>query len=126
MISIAQFGLITLLSLFLALHFMILLKLVPYTLIWGGRIKSDKEMYRFEIFSVLINALLILIVLVQGRFLPITIPEKIMTCALWIMAGLFFLNTWGNLTSKNKLEQRLFAPLTILLALFSFVLALSN
>lgn len=126
MISIAQLGLLILLSLFLVLHFIILLKLIPYHLVWGGRLKSDKEMYRFEIFSILINLLFVIVILVQGNFLTIDIPKKIIAYALWLMSGLFLLNTLGNITSKNKLEQRLFTPITILLAIFSLILALSN
>jgi hypothetical protein len=124
--NIAQLGLLILLSLFLVLHFIILLKLIPYHLVWGGRLKSDKEMYRFEIFSILINSLFVLVVLVQANFLAIDIPKKIITYALWLMTGLFLLNTVGNVNSKNKLEQRLFTPITILLAIFSLILALSN
>ncbi|MCW3094368.1 MAG: hypothetical protein JWP81_5437, partial [Ferruginibacter sp.] len=45
MISIAQLALLILLSLFLVLHFIIIIKLMPYNLVWGGRLKSDKEMY---------------------------------------------------------------------------------
>jgi hypothetical protein len=126
MINIAQIGLLILLSMFLVLHFIILLKLIPYNLVWGGRLKSDKEMYRFEIFSILINSLFVIVILVQGSFLTIDIPKKIITYALWLMAGLFLLNTLGNVTSKNKLEQRLFTPITIMLAIFSLILALSN
>lgn len=126
MVNIAQCGLLFLLSLFLVLHIAILLKLIPYNLVWGGRLKSDKEMYRFEIFSILINALFVIIILAQGTFLMIDIPRKIITYALWLMTGLFLLNTLGNVASKNKLEQRLFAPITILLTIFSLILALSN
>jgi hypothetical protein len=126
MINIAQIGLLILLSMFLVLHFIILLKLIPYNLVWGSRLKSDKEMYRFEIFSILINSLFVIIILVQASFLTIDIPKKIITYALWLMTGLFLLNTLGNVTSKNKLEQRVFTPIAIMLAIFSLILALSN
>ncbi|MGG9964787.1 hypothetical protein [Ferruginibacter sp. SUN106] len=126
MVSIAQWGLLILLSLFLILHFIILLKLIPYHLVWGGRLKSDKEMYRFEIFSILINSLFVIVVLVQAGFLSIDIPGKIITYALWLMTGLFLLNTSGNAISKNKLEKRLFTPVTILLAIFSLTIALAT
>src|SRR5688572_32896455 len=110
MVYIAQYGLLVLLSLFLLLHFIILINLIPYNLVWGGRLKTKKEMYRFEIFSILINSLFIIVVLVQADFLKIGVPKKIITYALWIMTGLFLLNTLGNATSKNKFEQRLFTP----------------
>jgi len=126
MIAIAQFGLLILLSLFLLLHFIILLKIIPYNLIWGGRLKSNNEMYRFEIFSIVINSLFIIVILTQAEFLIINIPNKIITYALWCMTGLFLLNTFGNAFSKNKIERLLFTPVTVLLTIFSLVLALLN
>jgi hypothetical protein len=126
MTGTAQYGLLILLALFLLLHFIILLKIIPYNLIWGGRLKSDKEMYRFEIFSVLITSLFIIVVLVQANFCMIKIPHKIITVALWLMTGLFVLNTLGNVVSKNKIERLVFTPVTIAMAVFSLVLALSN
>lgn len=126
MISTAQWGLLILLSLFLVLHFIILIKIIPYNLVWGGRLKSDKEMYRFEIFSILINSLFVIVILMQMSFLTIDIPKKVITYSLWLMTGLFLLNTLGNAISKNKLEKRLFTPVTLLLGIFSLTLALAN
>ena len=126
MISTAQFGLLILLTIVLLLHFIILLKIIPYHNIWGGNLKSNKEMYRFEFFSVLINSLFIIVIFTQAGFLKINIPIKIITYALWFMTCLFLLNTFGNAVSKNKIERLLFTPITLLLFIFSFVLAVSN
>ena len=52
MVNIAQYGLVLILSVLLVFHFLILLKIVPYNIIWGGRLKSNKEMYRFETVSI--------------------------------------------------------------------------
>ena len=126
MISIAQYGLLILLSLFLLLHFSILIKIIPYNLVWGGRLKSEKEMVRFEIFSILINSLFVIVTLTQMNLLTIDMPKNVITYSLWLMTGLFLLNILGNVTSKNRLEKRLFTPITILLAIFSLILALGN
>jgi hypothetical protein len=66
------------------------------------------------------------VVLAHARYMAIPISDKIVTYALWLMAALFLLNTLGNAVSKNKVEQSLFTPLTILLAMFSILLALSS
>jgi hypothetical protein len=126
MISIAQWGLLILLSLFLLLHFSILLRIIPYNLVWGGRLKTDKAMVRFEIFSVVVNTLFIILILTQAGFLTFDIPNKIMTYSLWLMTCLYLLNTVGNAISKNKFEKRFFTPITILMAIFSFIIAFSN
>ncbi|MBE8719363.1 hypothetical protein C4F40_01290 [Sphingobacterium sp. Ka21] len=126
MIIIAQYGLIIILSVFLVFHFLIILKIIPYSIVWSGRLKSDKEMYRFETVSILINLFFLLIILVQSSFLAIDFPRKVMTILLWIMTALFLFNTFGNAISKDRIEQRLFTPITILLTLFSLILALTN
>lgn len=83
-------------------------------------------MYRFEIFSVLITSVFINVILAQAGFGMINIPDKIITYALWLMTGLFLVNTLGNVVSKNKIERLVFTPVTIVMAIFTVVLALSN
>ncbi len=36
-------------------HFLILLKIIPYDITWGGRLKSDEEMFVFETISIIVN-----------------------------------------------------------------------
>ena len=126
MVMFAQYGLLLVLSLFLVFHLLVLLKIIPYTIVWGGRIESDKAMYRFVTISTLMNAFFLLIIAVQSGIFMFEFPKMIMTLILWAMAVLFAFNTLGNIVSKNKLEQRLFTPVTVLLTLFSLVLALTN
>jgi hypothetical protein len=126
MVNFAQYGLIIILSIFLVLHFLILLKFIPYNIVWGSRLKSDTEMYRFEIVSILINLFFLFIILVQSSILTIDFPKKTMTIILWFITALFVFNTFGNVISNNKIEQKLFAPITIILTIFSLILALTN
>jgi hypothetical protein len=126
MINFAQYGLLIVLSLFLILHICVLLKFIPYNIIWGGRLKSDTEMYRFEAISILMNLFFLFVISVQSGFLVIGFPKIIMTVLLWAMTIMFLFNTFGNIMSKNKIEQRLFTPITIILAIFSLILAWAN
>jgi hypothetical protein len=125
MIAFSQYGLIVILSFFLVLHICILTKIIPYKNVWGGRLNSDKEMYQFEIVSILMNLFLMFIILVQSEFLSIHFPKSIMSILLWAMTVLFLLNTYGNIISKSKIELIVFTPITIILALFSLILALT-
>jgi hypothetical protein len=126
MIHFAQYGLLLILSIFLVLHFLILLKFIPYNVVWGGRLKSDSEMYRFEMVSIVINLFFLFIILVQSSILTIGFPKKIITILLWFMTALFAFNTFGNIKSKSKIEQIYFTPITIVLTIFSIILALTN
>jgi len=126
MVIISQYGLLFMLSTVLIFHLLVILKIVPYGIVWVGRLKSEKDMYRFETVSILINLIFLVIILLHAGLLDFNFPTMILTVLLWIMAALFALNTLGNIVSKNRLEQMLFTPLTIISTIFASVLALAN
>lgn len=125
MILIAQYGLLIIFSISLVFHLLVVLKIVPYNIVWGGRLTSDTAMYRFEIVSILLNSLFLLIMLASLNILNVNFSKTTMTILFWAMTVLFALNTVGNLQSKNKLEKILFTPVTMLLTIFSLILALA-
>lgn len=125
MLIAAQYILLILLFALLILHALILIKVIPYNLVWGSRLKSTSEMYRFEITSILINAIIIIIVLETTTLLNFNISLNLLKIAFWIMAFLFSVNTIANIFSKNKIEKMLFTPITIIMTLLSIYIAWS-
>lgn len=95
-------GLITLVTLF---HLAILIKIMPYEITWGGRLKNDSEMYVFETISILLNIFLGLVLLIKGERLPAFIPMKAVNIILWAFLILFGLNTIGNVFAKTLFEK---------------------
>jgi len=96
----------------LLFHMSILLKIVPYDITWGGRLKNDSEMYVFETVSMLINIFLGVVLLIKGNFIKEIIPLKIINIILWIFLVLFGLNTLGNILAQTNFEKY-FAILTL-------------
>ncbi len=123
MLQVAQTSSIILFSFVFVFHVLILFKIIPYTIVWGGRIKTDIAMYRFETVSLILNALFLIIVLIKSGYINFTIHNKVLNSLFWIMAVLFLINTVGNMFSKNRWERIIFTPLTLLLTLFSIVMA---
>jgi hypothetical protein len=119
-------GLLVLLSLVVGFHLLVLTGVIPYQIVWGGRLKTQEQMLRFEVVSVLLNLLMLAVVGVKARVLKWAIPPVIIKVGLWVMGGLFLANTVGNLFSTNEFEKLVFTPLTLLLALFSLRLAMSK
>lgn len=112
--DLAKYTCIILVIFSLIFHLCIISQLIPYSIVWAGKLTSEKEMYQFESISILINfiyALLIFVELKKSR--PIT---KIL---LWIFVLLFSLNTIVNLFAESKLEMLIFTPYTFILALFT-------
>jgi hypothetical protein len=122
--KIAGIGLLTILSLIVIFHFLVLLGIIPFEIVWGGRLTDSAQMIQFEIVSITLNLVMLVTVAIRSEHLNVNINKKIITVALWIMVGLFLLNTIGNLLSSNALEKILFTPLTILLAILSWRLAI--
>ena len=88
-------------------HTLILLKIVPYEMVWGGKLKTDAEMYLFEILSIVINAFFILVLLQKAPFIKSFLAKKSISIILWIFFALFVLNTIGNVFSKTTFEKSL-------------------
>lgn len=111
------------LSLIVLFHLLILTGVIPFDIVWGGRLASREQMLRMETVSILLNLLMLAVVGLRARLFGRRVPPWIITIALWIMCGLFFLNTIGNLLAQSALERILFTPLTLILSLLCFRLA---
>lgn len=122
----AAITLLSLLSLFLLFHFMIMLGVIPFEIVWGGRLTNRSQMLRSETVSVILNLLMIGVVAIKTNILKIDLPQLFLKIILWLMFLLFLLNTLGNLFSLNKFEQFVFTPVTLVLSLLSLRLALSK
>jgi hypothetical protein len=105
-----------LLAIITAFHLCLLVKLVPYGIVWGGRLKSDNEMYAFEAISIIMNLFLIVLLLMKGHYLRFAFNEKLVNVVLWVFFLIFILNTIGNLAAKTSIEKG-FSIVTFLLAI---------
>jgi hypothetical protein len=103
-------------------HALIIIGIIPYEIVWAGKLKSVSEMYVFEIVSIIVNMLLLIVLLLKGNFLKHTINEKIINGILWVFVLVFGLNTIGNLFAKSLFEKAVFTPLTLILALLIWII----
>ncbi|MDB5261157.1 MAG: hypothetical protein JWQ14_438 [Adhaeribacter sp.] len=121
---IATNGLLLILSLIVIFHVLIILRVIPFEMVWGGRLENVSQMLTFETISIAINLSMLMVVGIHAGLLPFKINPVLLKAAFWIMFGLFLLNTLGNAFSKDETEKIIFTPLTLLLSLFSLRLAL--
>jgi len=123
---LAAFGTAAILSSVLVFHGLILTGIIPYAITWGGRLKSYEQMVQFETVSIVINLMMLAVILIKAGWLKISMKPVIINAALWMMGGLFVMNTVGNMFAVSLLERWIATPLTALLALFSLRLAMAR
>lgn len=103
-------------------HFSILFQIIPYTIVWAGKLNTANEMYAFEATSIAVNLFLILILALKGHYIKHSIPEKWLNGILWFFVVVFALNTIGNLFAKTVFEKVVFTPLTLISAIFIWII----
>ncbi|MCB1165158.1 MAG: hypothetical protein KDK33_03330 [Leptospiraceae bacterium] len=128
LISLRRAGIVvlSLFGLFFVFHVCVITGIVPHHYVWGGRIESPDEMFGKELLSMAVLAVSALIVSVRAGFLfpgKLTVLIRIF---VWILFGLFVLNTIGNLLARTSLETWAFTPITALLAVLLFRMGLSE
>jgi len=108
--------LLILLGLVTIFHLVIMLKIIPYEITWGGRLENDQQMYAFESLSIFFNLYLILILLQKAKYINPVFPDKMVQISLWAFMILFALNTVGNLIAETSFEKS-FAIITLVSSL---------
>jgi hypothetical protein len=107
-------------------HGLVLLGIIPYKVVWGGRLTDTREMYTFELTSLAINSCIILLVCWKAGWMKPWLGKRLVQALLWAVFALFLLNTIGNIFSLNHLEAIIFTPLTALLCLLFLRLAIEG
>lgn len=122
-LSIAVSGAIIILSGIIIFHFLVIAGIIPFNIAWGGNLSGKSQLYTMEAISIAINTLMLFIILIYCGAIKININRNVIIGAVWVMFGLFMLNTLGNLMAKNRLETYIFTPLTLILSIFCFRIA---
>ena len=80
------------LFLVIVFHTLILTQIIPYTIVWAGKLKTTNEMFVFEIISIFINLFIVLILLLKGGLIKNNFSNKLLNGILWVFIILFFQN----------------------------------
>ncbi|GAA4806830.1 hypothetical protein [Litoribaculum gwangyangense] len=103
-------------------HVLILLQIISYTIVWGGKIKSISEMYILEGVSLIIMLFIGLILSMKSRLVKPIFTAKTIKRILLFFAFFFMLNTIGNLLAETIIEKCQ-AIITIYLAVVFYKLS---
>jgi hypothetical protein len=107
----------------LIFHVFIITEIIPFDKVWAGKLKSVEEMRQFETFSILLNLVMFTVFVIKYRLLLQEKRNRLIDVIIWGFAGLFALNTLGNLFSESIVELILGTLLTLFSAALCVIIA---
>jgi hypothetical protein len=110
---------------FFVFHLLVLFEVIPHHIVWAGKINTPADLVRLETVSLLILLVSALLVAMKMGYVRWLQGSKIINVGVWILFGLFVLNSLANFTAPNPVEKYGFGLVTILIALLCLRLALS-
>jgi len=117
---------LALLSGVMIFHILVFTGVIPYTIVWAGKLNSVQEMRVFETVSMAVLAINILVFLLKAGYIQNKIPAKILNWIIGLYALLFFVNTIGNLFAETAFEKYFFTPLTTVSAILCLLIIIKD
>jgi len=97
-------------------HIFVILRVVPYTIVWGGR-ADDKNYLILELVSLLVLATASFIIAGRAKYINVPKLDKFFYFGCWCLFAVFILNTLGNIVSPVPIERYFFSIITFVIAL---------
>ena len=129
LISARMAGNILLISLGLLtiFHILVLLNIVSPDIVWGGQAgNTEVSLLTLEIVALLVTALMAVIIAAKIGYIQAGRFKVAVNIGIWIVVAYLLLNMLGNLASGVSAESFIFAPITLILALFALRLAIKE
>lgn len=100
--------------LMLGFHALVMTKVLPYDIVWGGRLKSVEQMRIFESISIFTLGLILLMLVIRGEYIQPHVPVKTTTFFFWVFLLVNLVNFIGHTLDLTCLESKIFAPIELL------------
>jgi len=108
-------------------HILVLLNVVSPDIVWGGQASNTKvSLLTLEIVALLVTALMAVIIAAKIGYIQAGRFKVAVNIGIWIVVAYLLLNMLGNLASGVSAEGFIFAPITLILALFALRLAIKE
>lgn len=108
-------------------HILVIMKIVPSEIVWGGQIQdSASNLFMLEMIALVVTSVFGVIVAAKMGYIQAGKLNIGVNIGIWILFAYLVLNFVGNLASGVSFENLFFAPLTLILALCAFRLAIEK
>lgn len=109
----------------LVFHILVLLKIIPATMMWGGQATSE-NLVMLETIAIAVTLFFGLVIAAKTGYVNAGKFSGAVNILVWIIFAFLLLNMLGNLASGVSAENFIFAPITLVLALCALRLTLEK
>jgi len=113
------------LGLLLIFHILVLFKVIPANIMWGGQ-ATAANIITLEIVALIVTLFFGYVIAAKTGYVSSGKFIVVINILVWIIFAFLVLNTVGNLASGVSAENLIFAPITLILALCALRLALEK
>jgi len=108
-------------------HILVLLRVLPADIVWGGQIQGvETNLIMLESVALLVTLFFTLIIAAKTGYIQTGKLSGAVNIGVWLIFAFLLLNILGNLASGVFFENLIAAPITIILALCALRLAMEK
>lgn len=117
--------LLVLFALLFVFHILVIAGVMPSNVVWGGQgDASAGSLTSLELLALLVTVLFAIIIAAKMGYIRSGRFQRASRVGMWIIFAYLVLNTIGNFASNSTFEMAVFGPVTVVMALCAFRLAI--
>ena len=115
------------LGLLAVFHILVLLRVLPADIVWGGAIQnSTTSLFPLEMISLLVTLLLAVVIAAKAGYIKPSRFQAVVNIGVWVVFAILLLSMVGNFASGVVFENLIFAPIAVVLAICAYRLAIEK
>jgi hypothetical protein len=115
------------LGLLAVFHILVLLRVIPADIVWGGAIQdSTTSLFALEMISLFVTLLFAVVIAAKAGYIKAFRFQTAVNIGVWVVFAILLLSMIGNFASGVAFENLIFAPIAVLLAFCAFRLAIEK
>ena len=115
------------LGLLAVFHILVLLRVIPADIVWGGAIQnSTTSLFPLEMISLLVTLILAVVIAAKAGYIKTFRFQAVVNIGVWVVFAILLLSMVANFASGVAFENLIFAPIAVVLAFCAYRLAIER